>query len=451
MGQVGKSEPGLAMNSANWDRARLCRLAFNLVAAGLIAQLMFNLIMERLGYNYPYTIFTFRPYDRWADFFKLVFAYPGDPIHQPVRPWGVQALVDFMRARADEMRGTKINPDHMPPLPTLLALLVRRAFSLFDPVLVFIVASMAGLYSLAKVMSGFARQQAEQLRWAGVALMSYPLWFAADRGHFFSLICAITLIAGSRRVVETRQFDWQALLLLALSCNLRPNVVIVPVMLVLCGQAGSFRDLVRLGFYGAAVLVLTMIASHLLYPHYGPAAWLAGLKDYNEAYIKQPLALGFMTSLPSLLNMCLGFSKVWTLLCIALAAIMGGLTVLAARAGRMTMGQVLFIALGLMIIAIPAFVDYHLLPLVLPVAVIATSATSPVRGDWLAFAGCIILLIPKNYLFGNDHYFLAWSYQVMANPMITLAAMIAVLAAAVQGHWGEVMGEVRRLKLIFVP
>ena len=122
-------------------QGRMARLALVLVAAGLIANLVFNMVMARMGYEYPYDSFLFRPNDRWADFFKLAFSYPGAPIHAPVKDWALQPLVDLLKKGADEYRGTSINPDHLPPLPTLLAVLVRRAFGLFDPMVVFIVCA----------------------------------------------------------------------------------------------------------------------------------------------------------------------------------------------------------------------------------------------------------------------------------------------------------------------
>ena len=180
----------------------MARLALVLVAAGLIANLVFNMVMARMGYEYPHDSFLFRPNDRWADFFKLAFAYPGAPVHAPVSHWAFQPLVDLLKKGADEFRGTSINPDHLPPLPTLLAVLVRWAFGLFDPMVVFIVCSAATLIAYVSTLAEFAERQEDRLRWMALGLLSYPFWFAADRGHFFSVLCAITLIAAWLVVVQ---------------------------------------------------------------------------------------------------------------------------------------------------------------------------------------------------------------------------------------------------------
>ena len=208
------------------------------------------------------------------------------------------------------------------------------------------------------------------------------------------------------------------------------STTVVPVVLVFAKQAGRFGDLVRLALCGALVLTFSMLAAHLLYPHYEPASWMAGLRDYNTNYVKVPLTLGFVTSLPSLLNLVFGFSQIWSLFGMGLAALMGLGTLLAARAGVLSIGQILFLTLGLMVIAIPGLSDYHLTPFLLPVMLISSQQAALTRGDWIAFLASVALLIPKNYVWGDDEFWHAWSYQIVLNPLIVVAAMVVVLGLA---------------------
>ena len=54
------------------------------IVLGLVlANLLFNAAASAFGAGYPYTSFLSLPGDRFADFFKLAFSYPGAPIHPP--------------------------------------------------------------------------------------------------------------------------------------------------------------------------------------------------------------------------------------------------------------------------------------------------------------------------------------------------------------------------------
>lgn len=407
--------------------AEMAKLTLLIVGGGLLAALAFNLAAAILGFSYPYTSFLFIRSDKWADFFKLVFAYPGAPVHTPILPVQAENVVARLSAQADQFRGTHINPDHLPPLPTLLALLARRAFVLIDPLIVFLACLiLSGISTITTI-----RRVAEELPgtwcWILMLLMSYPFWFMLDRGHFFSLICALTLIVGCWRMIETGRMDWQTILLLAISCNLRPNVVVLPVLLVLSGRSGRFRDLVMLGLAGAAVLGLAMLAAHALYPHYGPQSWLAGLADYHMNYVKRPLTSGYVSSLPSMMGLLIGYHEATGPLLMLLGVICDTAALLAMRAGRMTTAQMMFVALATMPIVTPAFSDYHLIPFLLPLLLLARSGGIANPADRLIYIASVAVLIPKNYIFPGDNPWNPVSIQVFFNPMILLVATIFLL------------------------
>lgn len=423
-------------SSQTWDiprtPAELAKLSLLIVASGLLLALVFNLVMAVLGFGYPYTSFLFVRGDKWADFFKLVFAYPGDPIHPPVLPVQAENVIARLSKEADLFRGTHINPDHLPPLPTLLALLARRAFALADPLIVFLTCLILAATSTVAALRRVTGELPGTWRWVVILFVSYPFWFMIDRGHFFSLICALTLIVGCWRMITTERMDWHAILLLAISCNLRPNVVILPALLVLSGRAGRLRDLVMLGFAGAVVLGLTMLAAHTLYPHYSPQSWQAGLADYHINYITRPLTSGYVSSFPSMVALLIGYQEPTGPLLMLVGVLCGGASLLAVRAGCMTTTQLMFIALAIMPIVTPAFSDYHLMAFLLPLLLLARDGRIGSRADWAVYLASIAMLIPKNYLFSSDEPWNPVSLQVFLNPIILLVTTIFLLDQAWQ-------------------
>lgn len=412
--------------------AEMAKLTLLIVAGSLLAALAFNLVMAIFGFSYPYTSFLFLRSDKWADFFKLVFAYPGPPVHGPVLPVQAEHVIARLSAAADKFRGTHINPDHLPPLPTLLALLARRAFVLFDPLIVFLACLALGGISTITAVRRVAGELPAAWLWILILPMSYPFWFMVDRGHFFSLICALTLIVGCWRMVETGRMDWRTILLLAISCNLRPNVVVLPALLVLSGQAGRFRDLIKLGLTGAAVLGLAMLAAHTLYPHYSPQSWQAGLSDYHMNYIRRPLTSGYVSSVPSMVGLLIGYHKATSPLLMLLGVVCGAAALLARRVGRMTTAQMMFIALAIMPIVTPAFSDYHLIPFLLPLLLLARSGGIADDADRVVYVASVTMLIPKNYIFPSNDPSDPVSIQVFLNPMVLLVATIFLFHLAWQ-------------------
>ena len=415
--------PGVSP-AAKWARTGLF-----VIAGAMALQLLFNLINSLLGGSYPFTWFGFYRDDRWADFFKMAFAYSGDPIHEPIRAWPSQPHIDHLHELADGYHGSNINPDHMPPVETFLAVLVRRGFSLMDPFLLFQGVLWAVMLSLAATISAFGPKG--EWRWVAAAFLTYPVWYMFDRGHFLSTVCAISLLAGCRRLLAGEgRFDGWAIFLLALACNMRPNVVLLPALLVLSGKAGRFRDLVALGIAGAVMLEVAMIAASWLSPHYGWSTWISGLIDYNRVYVIKPLGRGFTTSLPSAMTLLFGYHRVFGLLGQALGAATLLAALVAGRKGRLGTAEISFVALGAMVLSTPALGDYHLLPFLLPLLLLGREDRPLQPGETIVAVASFALLIPKNYIYGSAHPYDPWSIQVVANPLLVLVAVIAVLALA---------------------
>lgn len=407
----------------------MSKLAAGIIACGTLANVLFNAVMNALGYHYPYTTFLFQPGNRWSDFFGLAFSYPLGAIHPNTIPFMADHL-EMIKALADSLRGTSINPDHMLPLATLLALIVRLGMTIVSPLGVFAmcIAMAAGVY--VAMIKAMVADPVQRSAWRAAGLLSYPVIFMFDRGHMFAFICAVTLMWACWRMLRDRKLDTTSIVLLAVAANLRPNVLILPAILFLALRIGRWRDQVRLGIVGLCLLVLTLGAANAIYPHYNPSTWLKGMEDYRRLYVEHPLSSGFTSSLSSALNLVFGYHAAFGSLCLAAGAIVGGLACLMGRSGRLTDAQVLFLALAVMPIGLPAFGDYHLLPFLLPPVMMARKAQRISPSDWTIFAASMVLLIPKNYVYGSDWELDPWSWQVVVNPLVALVASGIVLARA---------------------
>src|SRR6476646_2529487 len=140
--------PGDSLGSS---RAPIVANATLWVVLGLVfANLLFNLGASSLGAGYPYTSFLSLPTDRFADFFKLAFSYPGAAIHPAASSWGVNDLLAHHMAEVKLYEGTNVNHFHEPPVPTLLAVGARWLMTIVDPVLLFLgllATSFAALFA----------------------------------------------------------------------------------------------------------------------------------------------------------------------------------------------------------------------------------------------------------------------------------------------------------------
>src|SRR5436190_5960630 len=120
------------------DRASVvARATLSIVLGLVLANLLYNAVANGFHAGYPYSTFLSRPDDRFADFFKLAFSYPGASIHPAAANWGLNDLLAHHVADVKLFEGTNVNHFHEPPLPTLFALSVRRLMSLIDPVVLF--------------------------------------------------------------------------------------------------------------------------------------------------------------------------------------------------------------------------------------------------------------------------------------------------------------------------
>lgn len=411
----------------------IARMALIIVLGLVLANALFNAFATAAGAGYPYSSFMFRPNDRFADFFKLAFSYPGQPIHPAASWWGLDDLLAHHMADVKRFEGTDVNHFHVPPVPTLLALGVRALLPWIDPVFVFLALLATALATLFAIVLRGSPPGRAGAAFATVALLSYATLFAIDRGHFFSLICAILTIAATFRTLRDGSADGWTILMFAIAVNIRPNTGVIPFALFLGRKDISLKAIVGLGLASVGLFVAALALVHQLYPAYSLDSFLSGLRDYGKAYAGGDIGYPNGSSFYGMLRAPFGY-EAWML---APPFFVGGIllasAVLESRQGLLRPSECLFLALSAYTLGSHIFADYHLLVFIIPLVLAAREGGRIDINRWtIALAGSL-MLAPKNMIF-EVHDNIAWSWQVIANPLILLVASAVVLVTARRRH-----------------
>ena len=411
------------------DRASLVARATLWIVLGLVlANLLFNAIAASSGAGYPYTSFLSLPGDRFADFFKLAFSYPGPPIHPAAGTWGINDLLAHHVAEVKLYEGTNVNHFHEPPLPTLFAVSARGLMSVADPMLLFVGLLVAAFVALFATVLRFSPEGRPGAAFATAAILSYPALLAIDRGHFFSLIGVSLIIAATFRTLRGRADGW-TILMFAIAVNLRPNMGIVPLVLFLGKQGLSFRNMVALGAAVVALFAGTMAVVHQVYPEYSYASFLKGLGQYGMAYAGGDNGYANGSSLYGMIRAPLGYAWWMPFIPFIVAAVLVAPVILESREGRLRQSEVIFLTLSAYVFGSHVFADYHLLAFIIPLVLVAREDGRMDASAWTIVLASSLMLAPKNFIF-EFHGNTAWSWQVVANPLTLIAASAIMLWAS---------------------
>lgn len=399
------------------------------IVLGLVfANLLFNLGAASAHAGYPYTSFLSLPGDRFADFFKLAFSYPGAPVHPAAAYWRLDDLLVHHIAEVKLYEGTNVNHFHEPPLPTLFAVTARWLMTFVDPVLLFLgllVAAFAALFATVLRVAPCGKPGAA---FAIATILSYPALLAIDRGHLFSLICASLMIAATFRTLRGKADGW-TILMFAIALNLRPNMGIVPFVLLFGRQRLSLRNAVWLGLATVVLFASTMAVVHHLYPAYTWDSFLRGLAQYGMAYAGGDNGYANGSSSYGMIRAPLGYAWWMPFVPFIVMAAVLAPTILESRAGRLRQSECLFLTFCAYVFGSHVFADYHLLGFMIPLIIVASEDGPLDLSAWTIAITSALMLAPKNFIF-EFHGNTAWSWQVVANPLILLAASVLVLWVA---------------------
>jgi hypothetical protein len=399
------------------------------IVLGLVfANLLFNLGAASAGAGYPYTSLLSLPGDRFADFFKLAFSYPGAPIHPAAGWWRIDDLLAHHVAEVKLYEGTNVNHFHEPPLPTLFAVTARWLMTLVDPVLLFLGLLVAAFAALFATVLRVAPGGRAGVAFATATILSYPALLAIDRGHFFSLICASLMIAATFRTLRGK-VDGRTILMFAIALNLRPNMGIVPFVLLLGRQGLSFRNAVLLGIATVALFAGTMAVAHLAYPAYSYGSFLNGLAQYGMAYAGGDNGYANGSSIYGMIRAPFGYAWWMPFVPFIVMSALLAPTILESCQGRLRQSECLFLTFCAYVFGSHVFADYHLLGFMIPLILVAREDGPMDLSAWMITIASALMLAPKNFIF-EFHGNTAWSWQVIANPLILLGASAIVFWTA---------------------
>lgn len=346
-----------------------------------------------LGYAAPF----FSRSDMFADFVKIALQFPGGKIaHDPL---GFDVLIE----RFQHDKGYfELGNGFLPPVTTLLCLLIRFSFTYSGPVLIASIVSAVCVSTLYTISKDHSRE--EGIAW--FIILSYPTLFMLDRGNLFA---GLTAVLGTTALLR-RKADLIGAILLAIAINIRPNMLfcVLPFLSV------RFLCLSSSLTVGIGVAAIAIVRSML--PTYTIGNFEHGQAVYLLHYVLEGWGVPFGSSL---------YGAFWlsghTLplsLFPALAALFAGTALKAFRTGRMSYGDLCFVVVACMFIGTPILNDYHLLLFSAPLIL---SRTTFIR------IACMLLLLPKGY--GEFH---GATIQVILNPTIMISAIIWLLVRSIK-------------------
>ena len=143
--------------------------------AAIVAATLISFVCQELGAPSAFFI----TQDRGANFLKVILQLPGPPWVRDT--FGFEPLLRRY-SESIEYRGP-VGILHLTPLSMLISLAAREAFAFLSPIVLFL-ALHGG--SLAALMIMVRRLTSNAL-WPIVALISYPVLMAIDRGNLYAL------------------------------------------------------------------------------------------------------------------------------------------------------------------------------------------------------------------------------------------------------------------------
>jgi hypothetical protein len=131
-----------------------------------------------------------------------------------------------------------------------------------------------------------------------------------------------------------------------------------------------------------------------------------------------------------MLRALFGYGPLTYSLPIFVAAALFAAAIIGSWRGLLRVPGLLFLVLATYALGSQAFADYHLLVFIIPLMLLARERAIGDWSDWAILIACSFVLAPKNYIFHPSTGIIPWSWQIVANPAILLAASIFILARA---------------------
>jgi hypothetical protein len=360
----------------------------------LVVTLAAAITFERLGQGQLFNIAG----DRGGDFLKILLALPGPPVLEG--PY--QELIDkYLESR--DFKG-RMDVFHLPPFSMLAALLFRWTFAVLSPVIVY----LGCLFTALSALSIIVYKRTGNLAWVLSALLSYPLLTAVDRGNLFAALSNICLIAALLR----KRCDWQGAVLFAIAINVRPNVVICALPLLMTRIVWTYR----LALATIGILLASFAAVSVLFPGYDLESVRMGLHKYFVVYVAEGRGVPFGSSVYGAF-FALGHPAQYVpATLIAWAGL--PVAIFAFWKGRLRYDEFVFLCAAVTSMGSAIFADYHLLVFLAPLIL--------AKDNRVAIPS-VLLLAPKAFWMIDS-----FSVQVVLNPAIMFIGSWLIIMSALR-------------------
>ena len=423
------------------DGKGIALFALKFVFCLTAANALFNSIASALGAEFPYNTFLFDPTDLFADFFSVIFSYPGG-----------EEYASQLTQLKDQVKYTTLNPYggaellasgatpqithfHLTPLSTLLSVGALAIADVVPPFTLFILLNVLFLVYAAVIWSKFGRNKGEALTWIALGMLSYPTLLALTRGNLFAALTGTLLIHAILHSLRGKHVIFGAVLL-AVAVNVRPNSIIFLLFLLSVAWPSKWKILCVFAIASLMIFLSSLVAANALYPSYNIRNFVAGLEVYYNLYVLQDKGVAMGSSLSGALKAFATYGGVrdWIPTLNLLSLIASTITACAALVlyyfKLLSRPTLLFMLCAVYALGSTVFGDYHLLVFL---AVPMSQALELRRGkeaferepqlfSWCALITSCLLLSPKNYVYSGES-----SFQVIINPMLLSAGAAAIL------------------------
>ncbi|MEJ0055055.1 MAG: hypothetical protein WDN75_05015 [Bacteroidota bacterium] len=378
----------------------------------LCINIVINLYNASNGLGFPYDSFLYDPADRFGDFFNVVGSvsnvitpenvYPEFIYYEHILPFSATYYLAF-------------------------AVLIKSTAS---REVIFFCLYLLLLLSAVLI----SRKQGNRTAILFLALCSYPMIFAIDRGNLAIVVFVALLFA---LCSESLIYSTMAVAIAA-SFKLTPSIFLIPILLAEPLSTQRLRKGVLLfaGWFFALNLTAILINGHFLTPHvYNPAVLLGEITGhYNNRYVDAMAGLGYGSSLymPTVYifyQQALHAFFVAHFRPLTLAVIVGaGIAILGLWKRTfmelthflMTKQKMTFIICICFVLFMPVTGDYYLLIMLLPLLVYPKMYYSV---SYFLLYGA--LLGAKTFFYVDYINYTNISIQVFINPVILLILLMA--------------------------
>lgn len=232
----------------------------------------------------------------------------------------------------------------------------------------------------------------------------------------------------------------RAYVLLALACCIRPNAVVFVLPLLALSRSDRLRALVCFGATGAGISIVALWAAHALYPDYTWRSFHAALSVYYDVYVTRGAGVAYGSSAYGLFRQLAGYRPGLDKLALLPAALIVLVTIMLARHRPLRASSLLFLTGAAYTLGSTIFGDYHLLPFLLPLMMLAREDEGgglDERARAIMICSCL-MLAPKNLAFPDEA-----PWQIVANPLILIAGSLQVLGQEWHASYGSAHGMMR--------